>query len=292
MMSVSNFFNEKKGFAAIIVIVGLLLVLGTTYYLIKHYTSLSLNSRQSISSPTPSPFVFRTYTPPKIGKKNTYTIFMIGDSMTHALGPHGGTFSQFINGLYQKDGIGILIDNYAVGSTNILSVNDELTIKTTYWDSTFEPLLPRNFDLILVESFGYNPLSSFGIEDGIKRQNEALDELMKTLITTHPKSAVVFVATIAPNKETYAKKIVLNIPVADRIKQAEERMAYIKNHIIYAKSHNIPIIDIYNKSLDAAGDGDLKYINPTDYIHPSFMGVDFIGHEIANYIYDNQILPR
>ena len=115
---------------------------------------------------------------------------------------------------------------------------------------------------------------------------------MKTIITTHPHSAIVFVATIAPNKENYAKKILLNIPVADRIKQAEERMAYIKNHISYAKSHNIPIINIYEKSLNDQGDGNLKYINPDDYIHPSFEGVDFIGHEIANFIYTNQILPR
>ncbi len=285
----------KKGFLNITIIAGLLLVIIVgvgDYSLVKpKIKSSTPANRQALSTPTPTPFVFRTYTPPKIERKNKYTIFMIGDSMTHALGPHGGTFYQFINDLYKKDNIGILVDNYAVGSTNILSVNYELTKKTTYWDSTLEPLLSRDFDLILIESFGYNPLSSFGIEEGIKRQNQALDELMKTIITTHPQSAIVFVATIAPNKETYAKKIVLNITVADRIKQAEERMTYIKNHIEYAKSHNLPIIDIYNKSLNTQGNGDLKYINPTDSIHPSFVGVDFIGHEIANYIYDNRILP-
>lgn len=213
--------------------------------------------------------------------------------MTHELGPHGGTFSEFINNdLYKKDNIFISIDNYARGSTNILSVNDELTQKTIYWDSTFEPLLSRDFDLILIESFGYNPLSSFGIEDGIKRQNQALDGLMTKLITARPNAAIVFVATIAPSRENYAKTVNLNVPTADRVKQAEERMAYIKNHIDYAKTHNIPLVDIYDKSLNAQGDGDLKYINPDSYIHPSFEGIDFIGHEIANFIYTNQILPH
>lgn len=188
--------------------------------------------------------------------------------------------------------IGILIDNYARGSTNILSVKEELSQKTTYWDSTFEPLLSRDFDLILVESFGYNPLSQFGVEGGIKRQTQALDELMKTLITTHRHSAIVFVATIAPNKENYARKVLLNASDSGRIKQAEERMAYIENHINYANSHNIPIINIYEKSLNSQRNGDLKYINPDDNIHPSFAGVDFIGHEIANFIYTNQILPH
>ncbi len=286
----------RKGFASIIIIICLLLVFVITHNLIKSKTQNPVNSRQALSSPSPSPsptpFVFRTYTAPKIEKKNTYTIFMIGDSLTLALGSHGGTFNQFLNELYKKDNVYVLIDNYAKGSTNILSVNDELTQKTTYWDSTFEPLLSRDFDLILVESFGYNPLSSFGLDAGIKRQNQALDDLMTKLITTHPNSAIVFVASIAPSKENYALKVLLNISTADRVKQAQERMAYIENHISYAKSHNIPLVNIYEKSLNSQGDGDLKYINPDDYIHPSFEGVDFIGHEIANFIYTNQILPH
>lgn len=293
-MSVSKNFSLEKGFVAVVVIAGLILVLSLAYILIKPKIRIQThdNSAKTLSSPSPSPFVFRTYTAPKIEKKNTYTIFMIGDSMTLALGPRGGTFNQYINELYKKDNIGILVDNYAKGSSNILSVNEELTKKTTYWDWTFEPLLSRDFDLILVESFGYNPLSPLSLEDGIKKQNEALGELMKTLITTHPNSAVVFVATIAPNKESYAKKVLLNIPTEDRIKQAQERIAYIENHISYAKAHNIPVVNIYEKSLNVQRDGELKYINPDDYIHPSFEGVDFIGHEIANFIYENQILPR
>ncbi len=290
----------KIGITNIAIVVGFSLIIATSvlvFYLAITKTPVQnlTNFKQipsPLSTPSPSPFVFRTYAAPKIEKKNVYTIFMVGDSMTHALGPHGGTLNQYINELYKKDNISILINNYAIGSTSILSINEQLTKKTTYWDSTFEPLLSRDFDLILVESFGYNPLSQFPLDEGIKKQTEALNELMKTLITTRPNSAIVFVATIAPNKENYAKKILLDLSTEDRIMQAEERMIYIKNHIDYAKSHNIPTIDIYNKSLSGQGSGDLKYINPDDYIHPSFEGVDFIGHEIASFIYDNQILPR
>ncbi len=286
----------KTGFGLIIVITGLLLMLALAagiYHLVKPKAQTpKLVQSQPSPTPTPSPSPFVTYTLPKIEKKDVYTIFMVGDSMTLALGPHGGSFNKFINELYKNVHRGILIDNYASGSTNILSVNEEMTTKTTYWDSTFEPLLSRDFDLILVESFGYNPLSQFGIDGGIKKQTQALDELMKTLITTHPNAAIVFVATISPNKENYAKKILLNIATKDRIAQAEERIAYIKNHISYAKTHNIPVINIFEKSLNAQGDGDLSYIDLYDYIHPSGKGVDFIGHEIANFIWDNQILPR
>ncbi len=246
------------------------------------------------STPTPTPFIFRSYIAPVIEKKQVYKIVMIGDSMTAALGPHGGGLSEYINSLYKNNEQGhqgIIIDNYSK-SSNILSVNDELTQKTTISEYTFGPLISEDFDLILVESYGYNPLSQFGLDGGIKKQNQALDELMKTLIISHPRSAIVFVATIAPNIEFYAKITQPNNSAEERAKQAEERITYIKNHIEYAKNHNIPLINIYEKSLTDKGDGNMKYINTNDDIHPSFEGIIFIGHEIADFIYNNQILPH
>lgn len=289
-----------KNVILIAVIVGILLTLVVfreSYYFIKskiqlQKSAISQQKSAKIEIPTPTPFVFRNYILPKIEKKAQYNIVMIGDSMTHALGPRGGTFNTFINDLYKPDHIGILIDNYGMGSTSILTIHDAMTTKTTYWDSTFEPLLSRQFDLILIESFGYNPLSQFPLAEGLKKQTQILDETMKTLITTHPQAIIVFVATIAPNKETYALKELPNLTAADRILEVEERISYIRNHIDFAKSHNIPLIDIYDKSLTASGDGDLSLINPNDNIHPSFKGVDFIGHELANFIYNNQLLPR
>ena len=235
---------------------------------------------------------FRTYKPPKIATKDVYTIFLVGDSMTHALGPHGGKFNEFLTERYKPHGKGILIDNYARSSTNILMLREAMTTETTYWDSTFQPLLSQKFDLILIESFGYNPLSQFPLEEGLKKHTEVLDETMKTLQRDHPEAGVLFVATIAPNREHYAEKVLPNLTAEERAKQAEERITYIQHHIDYAKSHNIPLINIYEKSLTETGEGDIKYINPDDSIHPSFEGIDFIGHELANFIYKNNILPR
>ncbi|HVF69402.1 MAG TPA: SGNH/GDSL hydrolase family protein [Xanthomonadales bacterium] len=246
------------------------------------------------STPSPTPIKdepFRTYNPPVIEKKREYTIVMIGDSMTNALGPHGGPFYEKLNALYKESNHGILIDNYAVGSTNILTIDKAINTKTTFAEWTFEPLLSRPFDLILVESFGYNPLSQFGITGGIKRQNEELDKLMKTIIKTHPKSAIIFVATIAPNKANYGRIANPGDTPAGRALQAEERVAYIKNHIEYAKAHNIPIVNIFEKSLTTTGDGNPEYINPDDFIHPSAVGVDFIAQELATFIYDSKIFP-
>lgn len=219
---------------------------------------------------------------------------MLGDSMTAALGPHGGGLSEYLNTLYAKNTQGgqrILIDNYAK-SSNILAVNNEITQKTTISEYTFGPLLSTDYDLILVESYGYNPLSQFGIDEGIKQQDKALDQLMATLIMQRPNAVVIFVATISPNRENYAKAEETNSTQADRMKLADERIAYIKNHIAYAKSHNIPLINIYQDSLTPNGDGNMLYISLTDDIHPSFAGVDFIDHEIGNFIFNNKILPQ
>jgi lysophospholipase L1-like esterase len=280
-------------------IVSFILVILITAVSFLEYKNLHFASRaQMVVSPnatTPHPSVddtFRTYTAPKLPSKSEYTIVMVGDSMTYALGPHGGTFNEFINQKYKPQKIGIVVDNYAAGSTNVLSLPKAMTTKTTYWDSTFAPLLSRKFDLILIESFGYNPLSQFPREEGLKKNNEMLDETMKTLMKTHPQARVAFVATIAPNKQKYALPENSKTTLAERTDQVNEREAFIKNHIAYAKAHNIPIINIYEKSFNKDGDGNLEYINPDDYIHPSAVGVDFIGHELANAIYDNQIIPH
>jgi len=285
----------KNLFIVVLLILGIsataLHFLGTETKAAKSQTSTVVVT----NSPPPTPqndLSLRKYVAPKIEKKREYSIFMIGDSMTHALGPHGGPFYEKINALYKSSNHGVVIDNYAVGATNILSVDKAMNTKVTFWDATFEPLLSRQFDLILIESFAYNPLSQFGLENGIKRQNQELDKLMETLRTSRPKSAIMFVATIAPNRSNYSSPVNPNTPATERAAQADERSAYLKNHIEYAKAHNIPIINIYEKSLTEAGDGNLEYINPDDYIHPSAVGIKFIGEELANFIYDSQIFPR
>ena len=237
---------------------------------------------------------FGNYVQPTIGKKEVYRIDMVGDSMTHALGIHGGKLSEYLNMLYQSipGHQHIIIDNYAIGSKNILDLHNQMTQKLTSDGLTLAPLVSMQPDVILIESFGYNPLSQFGLIDGQKKQTQVLDDTMKFLKTTLPNTAIVFVATIAPNKETYAQNENQGSAVSDREAQAQERMAYIKNHMAYAASHNIPVIDIYDKSLTKDGDGNMTYINPTDHIHPSFAGIDFISHEIANFIYQSQILPK
>lgn len=216
-----------------------------------------------------------------------YLVVLVGDSMTEYLG-NSNELRVFMDDYYPGKTFDFL--NYGFGSTNILSAEERLT-KHTYHGRDFKPILEIPFDLILIESFGNNPLSEGSLQDGLKKQTETLDRIVKLISERYSKRTIVFVATIAPNSKKYGQGQV-ELSQEKRKQWADERTAYIKNHIEYAKTHNIPIINIYEKSLDSSGDGNLDYISKTDYIHPSPKGIIFISKQIADFIHSNKLLPN
>lgn len=202
--------------------------------------------------------------------------------MMQALGA-GETISPTLRKYYPNDDLHIL--NYGIGSTSILNLPDRLAKGSIRGNETLLPILDKDFDLILIESFGNNPLSNLALAEGLKKQEETLDQSLKLIKEKKPKAMIIFMATIAPNRERYAEGTV-NLSTDERKKWADERVAYIKNHIKYAKDHNIPLIDLYNKSLDKSVD----FINNSDFIHPSNAGLIFMGEEIANFIVKKRVL--
>lgn len=212
------------------------------------------------------------------------TIVFVGDSMTEYL----GNFDELRGYLkkYYPDKNFLLL-NYGFSSTSILSVQDRLEKISSHSGRSFQAINNIPFDLILIESFGHNPLSDHPLEEGLSLQTEALDKIVATLTQKHPKKSIIFVATIAPHRERYAEGVV-NLTTEEREKWADERSAYIKNHIEYAKSHKIPLINIYEKSLDEKGGGNIDYVNTNDFIHPSPTGIYFISEEIAKFLYDHK----
>jgi lysophospholipase L1-like esterase len=208
-----------------------------------------------------------------------YRIVFVGDSMTEKLGNfdelHGYLKKYFPNRTF-------LLLNYGFGSTPITSVPERLEKDSTHSARIFEPINNIDFNLILLESMGHNPLSELPLNEGLKKQNETLDQIIASITKKHPKESIIFVATIAPNKAHYGEGLV-DLSVEKRAEWANERNAYIENHIKYAKDHNIPLIDIYHKSL-TNGDGNLDYIDNKDHIHPSATGVYLISKEIADFL--------
>lgn len=228
-------------------------------------------------------------TTPTIPKKETYYSLILGDSMEDALGPNANPLREKLIEYYPENEF--VNYNYGFGSTNILSLKDRLNALTNYRGESYPPALTLDFDLVLFGSFAYNPLSEFPLEEGLKKQNEALDENIKKIREARPRAVIVFLTPIAPSKEKYGEGVV-EMTRAERRQNAEERIAYIKNHIEYANKNSYPVIDIYEKSLKGNGEVDLKYINPDDYIHPSAEGLDMMARTIADFIYENEIYPR
>lgn len=212
------------------------------------------------------------------------TIVFVGDSMTEYLGNFDELRVDLKKYYPSKD---FLLLNYGYSSTNILSVSERLEKDSTHSGRIFQAINNISFDIIILESMGHNPLSAFPMDQGTKMQNDALDKIVATIAGSHPKAKIIFMATIAPNKRRYGEGIV-NLTTEARAKWAEERMSYIQNHINYANSHNIPLIDVYDLSLDASGSGNIDYINTNDFIHPSPTGIYFISEQIAKFLYTNK----
>jgi len=242
-----------------------------------------------INTPIPTVKVYKLidqYIPPKILTAPSYTLIFLGDSMTEALGENFDFLRLGLTKYYPKKVFGLF--NYGFGSTNILSIQDRLDNSTDYQGKNFPAVLDRYFDIILIESSGTNPLSQFPLDQGLQKQTAALDTMVAKIADTHPNSLIIFIATIAPSS-SYGKGIV-DLSPEKRIQWANERRAYIENHISYAKRHNIPLINVYEKTLDKNGFTISKYINPSTYIHPSVAGVKLISQTIADYLYQNHIL--
>lgn len=211
----------------------------------------------------------------------TPTIVFVGDSMTEYLG-NFDELKEYLKKYYPDKKF--LLLNYGFSSTNILSLQKRLEKESSYSGRIFQAINDIPFDLIIIESFGHNPLSEHSLEEGLKLQDEALDKAVATITQKHPKSSIIFMATIAPSQERYAEGVV-NLTSEERRQWATERATYIKNHIKYAKSHNIPLINIYEQSLDKDGGGNIDYINTNDFIHPSPTGIYFISEQIAKFLH-------
>lgn len=219
-------------------------------------------------------------------EKFDYKIVLVGDSHIEYLG-NLEELEYFLHKYYPQKKL--LLLNYGYSSTNILSLQDRLEKDSFHNNRVYQAINDIDFDLILIESFGNNPLAQYPLEEGLRRQTEALDQAIASITKKHPKSSIVFVATIAPTEKYYGLNT-LDLSTEIRKEWADVRSTYVLNHIAYAKAHNIPIIDIYHQSQTAWRDGTLKYINKLDHIHPSLIGIFYIDDQIARFIYKNRLL--
>lgn len=228
------------------------------------------------------------YNSPVIPSKRSYITVLVGDSMTELLGVNAPRLRENLIKYYPSHEF--VNYNYGFGATNISTLMDRLKNNSSYLNTTYPSILSQDFDLIIMESFAYNPLSEYPLEIGLKKQVEILDEAVKTIIRAKPNAIIVFMTPIAPDKNNYARGT-YDLTQEMRTKWVNERIFYIKNHSKFAKERGIKVIDIYEKSLDKDGSVNSAYV-AKDFIHPSSAGVDLITSTVAEFIFTNKIFPQ
>jgi hypothetical protein len=259
----------------------LLIIIGVS--IVKNiHLQIPTTSPTSVANPFP-------YKIPKIPIKRSYLTFLVGDSIVAALGLNDNGLREDLIKYYPDHEF--VNYNYGFPSTNIESLTMRLTSTTTNQGKSYQSIESQGFDLIIIESFAYNPLSQYQLNSGLEKQTQILDQSVREIISVHPNAVVAIMTPIAPNKEFFAMGTV-NLSQSQRTDWVNERIAYIKNAIEFANSRNIPLINVYQKSLTPNGDGDLKYIDPHDYIHPSSAGIALINQTIADFIFQNKIFPE
>lgn len=243
------------------------------------FININNTTNKQIASdlPSPTPYQF-PYENRVIPKDQSYRIVIVGDSIVATLGLNANVLR--LNLIKHYPNSEFVTYNFGYPSTNVLSLYNRLE----------KEIINTGFDLIIIESFGYNPLSEYSLEDGLKKQSEELEKSVRLILKEKPNASLAFLTPIALDPNTYALNS-RDLSQETRKKWVDERISYIKNHKKFADEKGIPVIDVYQKSLKQDGLVDRKYISD-DYIHPSKLGVELISKTIADYIFENKIFPE
>lgn len=238
------------------------------------------------SSPTPTPTIVapteRIYTPepsPTIAaRKDEYTIAIIGDSMVDTMGEKLEYLEHALAKKYPATKFKLF--NYGVGSQNVEQGMERFNKPLAYKNRNYPSLPELKPDILIVASFGYNPLSPFDRDAHWLKLAEMIQAGRRI------SKQVYVLAEIAPLSHDFGKgPHGVNWDQKSREEQAEKINEQLQNAIGLARSLNAPFIDTYHPSIiDGRQEGDKKYVNPDDGIHPSVEGHEFMADKIAETI--------
>ncbi len=232
------------------------------------------------TTPTPTPVTYRA-------RSKHYTIALLGDSMIDTLGPAVPNLKNKLSALYPQTKFTIL--NYGVGGTNIDYGVERLTTEYSYLGKTIPPLLSVSPDVVVIESFGYNP---YTFEEGaLEKHWLQLARIVDSVKAKNPGVKIIIASTIAPNSKTFGDGAPgLSFSPDDKLKRTNIIKGYLDSTVKFAQSQRLPLADAYHASMDKNGDGSLTYINGGDHIHYSGAGRDLFAQKVADAIIQNKLL--
>jgi len=243
------------------------------------------NSFASLLAPLEKPQVLGAAdTQPRSTKYPKMSIAIVGDSMVDTMDTNLPYLQRELSLVYPTTTFTLL--NYGIGSTTIDSGPSRLVEPFAYKDRSYEPIITLKPDLVIIESFAYNPLP----DGNLAHHAEVVTQMVDSL-RSHGISRIALMATIAPNREQFGRGpggVNWNIETQDIHTAAIN--TYLQNTFTIAKNLNLPLIDAYSQSRDLLGNGLLDYINTHDHIHPSVAGHQFIAKQIINTLVTTKIL--
>lgn len=222
-------------------------------------------------------------------KKQEVTVALLGDSMIDTLGADLRLVQDELKRIYPDTKFTLY--NYGVGGENIVSGLERITRSTQYLGIDRPPLVSLYPDIVIVESFAYNP---FPFETGALDQHWlSLAYIVDILKANIPETKIVIAATIAPNTDVFGENAPgLAFDPEDKRRRSATIQTYLENTIRFAQSQQLPIADVYHSSLDSHGNGKLQYINPGDHIHYSDAGRQLFARIVAETIVNHKLLEE
>ncbi|MCX6793631.1 MAG: SGNH/GDSL hydrolase family protein [Candidatus Gottesmanbacteria bacterium] len=215
--------------------------------------------------------------PPPITKKNSYIIAFLGDSMIDTMGPGLPAVNNKLSLTYPATHFTLL--NYGVGGTNIDYGIERITNSYTYLGNQIPSLASTHPDVVVLESFAYNP---FPVANGIDRHWLALAKTVDTIRQNLPDAKIIIAATIAPNSTVFGDGAAgLAFSPQDKIERTAVIKQYLDSTVKFAASQHLSLADAYHTSLNAKGDGILTYINGGDHIHYSDAGRALFAQKVV-----------
>ncbi len=233
-------------------------------------------------SPTPTitPATHKT-------KKSAMTISLVGDSMIDTLGPEASGLANKLRATYPTTTFTII--NHGVGAENIDSGLHRLTNGYTYLGVPRPSVISQKPDVIIVESFGYNPYSYD--EGALTKHWLQLAAMVDTIKQQLPETKIMVAATIAPNWNVFGDGApFINFSAEEKKRKVEIIKSYVDNAVKFAKSQKLPLSDAFHPTLDSSGNGKLGYINGGDHIHYSDSGRLYMASIMASALVSNKLL--
>lgn len=248
-----------------------------------------LGAETAISpTPTPTPVATPAPTPiPHTTRKRHMTIALLGDSMIETLGTGVPDLQRKLSTYYTQSSFTLL--NYGIGSTTIDDGIKRITNDSVYNAQKIPSLVSRLPDLVIVESFAYNPYTMD--EGALTRHWLALARIMDILREQLPDAKVLLSATITPNAKTFGNGApYISYTDIEKHEKVMTIKAYLDNTVRFARSENIPLANAYNPSTMRDGNDNWAYISPVDHIHYSTKGRLFFIDTLFETIIDNKLL--